>query len=240
MGATLYAYDSSRSRRGMESKMGSSKSWEVFQNLSVVGPASRILQLRGAMIERARDPWSRYIDSSSGAPKPDESDIVFFDRRETAQVPAARVVLAERVNGFDVPNIVPIGRRELTRGQYNSVLQDFAATVVRPAADQFGFSCDLSADREALADLVLPSTARALEAFSSNANKTMGGSHPLDQQRWRNFIFAAHNDPQGFDAEMLLRWLTEVESWSEDTASELARQFDFALTLLEEYDSSRG
>jgi hypothetical protein len=37
----------------------------------------------------------------------------------------------------------------------------------------------------------------------------------------------------------LARWLVEVEHWPEDTARELAISYEFALGLLERYDSSR-
>ena len=80
-------------------------------------------------------------------------------------------------------------------------------------------------------------TARLLASFSHIANKSM--PHPLDEERWREFLIAAHKENARLDESTLNRWLVEDEGWLEDSASDLASQYYFARELLRDYDEFR-
>ena len=58
--------------------------------------------------------------------------------------------------------------------------------------------------------------ADALRMFSVGANKSTGSSHPSDQERWFQFLFAAYRAQGEFDPYLLRRWLEEVEKWPPD------------------------
>jgi hypothetical protein len=63
---------------------------------------------------------------------------------------------------------------------------------------------------------------------------------PWTGARWYAFIIATHHTSKRLDTDQLVRWLVEVEHWSEDIAHELAIDYEFALGLLEQYDQSHS
>jgi hypothetical protein len=79
-----------------------------------------------------------------------------------------------------------------------------------------------------------------LRRFSRSANKSTGAAHPWTGARWYAFIIATHHTSKRLDTDQLVRWLVEVEHWSEDIAHELAIDYEFALGLLEQYDQSHS
>lgn len=79
----------------------------------------------------------------------------------------------------------------------------------------------------------------ALHNFSILANKATGSSHPRDQERWFQFIFAAYRAPQQLDIDNLMRWLVEIEGWSDEKAHDLVIEYEFGLALLKEYNIYR-
>ena len=74
--------------------------------------------------------------------------------------------------------------------------------------------------------------ATALRHFSALANKSAGASHPLDQRRWFDFIIAVHRAHDDVGTDRLARWLHEVEGWTQETAHDLAGEFERGLALL--------
>jgi hypothetical protein len=82
-------------------------------------------------------------------------------------------------------------------------------------------------------------TASALKCFSSLANKSTGRSHPLDEERWLDFIIAAHRGGRPLDPEQLSRWLIQVERWSDYIAQDLASDYSMGMALLDRYDRTR-
>ncbi len=72
-----------------------------------------------------------------------------------------------------------------------------------------------------------------------STNKSTGSSHPLDHQRWMDFILTAHLEGSRLDATSLRRWLIEIEGWSPEVADQLAGQYEFGGRLLNFSDSHR-
>jgi hypothetical protein len=83
---------------------------------------------------------------------------------------------------------------------------------------------------------VSPETALLLHRFSAAANKSTGSSHPCDEERWLEFVTAAHREKAALDASTLEQWLREGEGWPEDIASELAVDYEKARSLLSYYE----
>ena len=80
-----------------------------------------------------------------------------------------------------------------------------------------------------------PGTAKKLQTFSSAANKSTGSGHHYDQERWFDFLVDLHKDRPDFDGTILERWLMD-NGWSDDTASDLVIEYEFAQALLSFYD----
>jgi hypothetical protein len=216
------------------------KQLEVFQDLFLYGPAESRPALRQALLDRVAAPWShdekkeKQLIKGAGS----DADILAFQREEREGLAAATLTLWSRSDGYKVTNIVPLEIGQLGYTKYNAILQDFEQQIATPAADQVGFQVKTTAARQSIDDWLSPKAAHALWLFSSAANKSTGSSHPLDRERWLQFLIEAHKSDGRLDTGTLARWLTEVEGWDDDHANELAIEYEFGLDLLRKYDLS--
>lgn len=167
-----------------------------------------------------------------------DEDIIVIYRDPVDGIDGAGLVLWSEPSGYRVANIVPQTVGELSIGEYNSILQDFVATIARPASAPGQFDVDLTVAEQSIDDWLGAAAAAALTRFSGAANKSTGASHPNDRARWFAFLFAAHRARARLDSGQLARWMIEVEGWTEETAYGLARDYEYSLDLLVEYDRS--
>jgi hypothetical protein len=214
------------------------KQLEVFQDLVLYGPAESRPALRKALLDRVAAPWhhdetkERQLSrDASGA-----ADILAFQREESDGLAGATLTLWSQPDGYKVTNIVPLELGRLGYTRYNAILQDFEQQLAGPAAQQVGFRVKMTAARESIEDWLSPKAAQALWRFSRAANKSTGSSHPLDRERWFLFLIEAHAANGPLDTDTLARWLVEVEGWDDESANELAIEYEFGLDLLSKYD----
>ncbi|MFJ3057350.1 hypothetical protein [Herbaspirillum sp. NPDC087042] len=212
----------------------------VFQDLSIVVEGDSTA-LRNTLIAGAKDCWHHDTEVESRVAAigmESEKVLLAFRRDGDDTIPAAVVTLyPEGTSGFKVTNIVPSETYSLTHLQYNMILNDFVAKVVRVAAPDCQIL--LSKDHEGLTDWTSDEAATALVSFSRAANKSTGSSHPRDKERWLAFIVEHHKSHhKKLDAHMLARWLHEAEKWPEENAHELAIEFESAIELLTFYDEN--
>lgn len=216
-----------------------SKPLDIFQDLYLRGPASAVATLRQALKDRATPPW-RYATEKEEQLRElgEEGDALAFERAVTPGFEAAGLVLIADDDGLKVANIVPRELSELTHRAYNAILADFASEVARPAAVDAGYSVVMSNSTLQLENVVSPAVAEALRRFSVLANKSTGASHPMDRDRWFDFILLAHRENAQLDASVLARWLSESEGWFEDCARDLAGEYERSRSLLTRYEAS--
>ena len=134
-----------------------------------------------------------------------------------------------------VSNILAQEFSSLTYDQYNSILFDFHETCAEPAAKDVGADLELGNSDPHLDDFVSPNTAKLLRSFSARANRSI--LHPLDRERWNEFLAAAYREGAKLDPSMLKRWLIEEEKWPEDEAITLAIEYEHARDLLQVFQS---
>ena len=215
------------------------KSIEVFQNLHLKGRSSAS-SIRASILAQVQAPWhhdqEREEDIRGHAS--DGEDVIVLVRDEFDDVDESGMVLWQEGEGYRVSNIVPRNVGELGITKYNAILRDFVARIAEPAASASGFGVELTSPYQSLDDWLDAEPAAALRRFSRAANKSTGAAHPMDRARWYAFLIATHHTSKRLDTDQLVRWLVEVEHWSEDTAHELAIDYEFALGLLEQYDQS--
>jgi hypothetical protein len=135
-----------------------------------------------------------------------------------------------------VSNIVPTDLRELTYDQYNLILSEFHDRFAKPVGDSMGIRVELSRAEQTLEDWISPEIANLLKLFSHAANKSTGSSHPMDRERWFDFLIAMHRAHERLDTGLLERWLVEEEKWPEDIAIDLICEFEFSEGLLGRFD----
>lgn len=169
-----------------------------------------------------------------------------------SNVPHAKVAIhyneEERKSGhLKVGNIVPQDKDQLTICEYNAVLDQFYADIVKPYADSHP-AIQVEGPTSGVFDPLDYITADALDklrSFCYMANKTTGSSHPCDENRWFDFIYQTVDDGRTIDPNLLRRFLADEEywgetgyvsghsSWSEEKAGELALEYDNYVRFLQ-------
>lgn len=207
---------------------------EVFQDMALTGPVSERAAVVAGLKESASAPWAFDEKGSEDAERNALGDkgILIFQRNGDASLPAARLVLWPRGEGYYVPNITPVKNSQLTITQYNAVLSNFADAIAKPVARRFGYLVNITSSVQDLDDWMSEAAAVALRRFSAAANRSAGASHPMDERRWFDFIIAVHRAGDDIGTDHLQRWLHEVEGWAEETAIDLAGEFERGLALL--------
>lgn len=212
---------------------------QVFQDLYLRHPMGS-KTIRRTLLQVAAGHWihsevkEESIRDTSGGKL---VDAIAFERPATKELPGVTLWMFEDdKGGYKVSNVVPIQQGQLSVTVYNAALADFVSTVVSPVIKSSGIELVLTSADQTIEDWTDPETASALKRFSSLANKSTGRSHPLDEERWLDFIIFAHHGGRRLDPQQLSRWLIEVERWSEDIAHDLASDYSMGLALLDRYD----
>jgi hypothetical protein len=148
--------------------------------------------------------------------------------------PAFRFLRGNKVTEkLYVSNILSPARDRLTYDEYNEILKSFSEAVLERMKAQHAIDFNLSGmDVDLSAQLPKDVYAR-LRLFSVAANKKTGSSHPLDQERWMDFLIASDKATVVLDSHTLARWLVEIEGWESEQASRLAEEYEFGRELLQ-------
>jgi hypothetical protein len=213
----------------------------VYQDLEVDVPWGSRDAFRQDMIDAASGPWTtdqerarRMVELS-----PSATDVILYRRQEENGLPEAGLTLWATETGYYVPNIVPLEVGQLSHAQYNAILQDFVVNVLSSVAQKHGATVRAGKDHETPSDWFGEEAAVKLKSFSAAANKSSRASHPLDERRWFEFIVAAHLHRSRPNPDLLARWLMVEDDWDEDSAHDLAGDFEHSLSLLAFYDESK-
>lgn len=217
---------------------------DVFQDLKITPRKYSLRQIREALIKNTKNPWrhasDKELELSSLYTEGSSDKVIVFEREKSNGIEAIGLVIHEHDGIYEVTNIVPTEKSKLDYSSYNAALKDFIERVVNLAKKDIEFDFELSDSQQDLETWLTHDAAKALKAFSKLANKATGSSHPSDLKRWLSFLFIVHQEKANFDSINLLRWLVEVDKWTEDSASELIFQYDFALELLKQYDAKKN
>jgi hypothetical protein len=215
---------------------------KVFRDLFVRGEPERIVTAVEEIDRSLTGGWFRDREDErrlAAVPGLGEKLACFgcFDEEDR---PGATVILTPKGPGvLYASNVLPRSRRQLDHDQYNRVLGEFYERFVKPAADKAGVEAELTDTEADLEKWLSPAAAEKLRRFSACANKGTGGAHPLDRERWNDFVVAAHRDGGSLDASTLRRWLVEVEDWPPELADLLAVEYGYGRELLSFEESRR-
>jgi hypothetical protein len=211
------------------------RSLEVFQDCALFDSPGGPPFIRDALLTNVVPPWRHNREREEEASKHTigDADIMVFERAAADELPSGCLFLFSTPNGYEVSNIVPTNPGQLGYSKYNALLQNFVTLVVNPATERANFKVRLTAPHQSINDWVSSRTATALRQFSAAANKSTGSSHPLDRKRWLSFVISAHQETIRLDPSRLARWLHEADGWDEDSAHDLAIQYEFGLDLLD-------
>src|SRR5216110_202499 len=214
---------------------------KVFSKLSVSGKPA-LLEALLAGIERKMNGdqgWRRNtpLEQRLATRGGDETRRWCFSCTAAREHRAADLWLSGVEAGeLHVNNIVPSEKSSLDYDEYNAILGEFCTEFVSPAARGLDVAVHHTRGKVSMADLAGPEVGRLLDTFAGSANQATGAAHPLDRVRWHVFIAAAHRANSRLSPEDVARWLEEQHGWPEQTACDLARDYERARALLRYYD----
>ncbi len=137
-------------------------------------------------------------------------------------VPKSKVWLSKNGKQFYVANIIPQTKPQLSIEEYNQIIELFVNQVL----SQSNLEYTVSKAEVKLQDLLSEESCRNFWAFSRTANKSTGRTHPNDEKKWLDFIYATLRHGEHLAAEDLRIFLQE-EGWDEQTAWELSVDYQY-------------
>lgn len=220
--------------------MSKSPKIEVFQNLALLPKNGGLKAIREFLVNNQTKDWIHRPDEENEMREGAERDSIVF-RYMGSSFPEVGLYLFSTDEGYKVTNIVPEEPfRELNYSQYNSLLEDFANQVARPAQSNPPFAISISKRFQSITDRgISEETAKALESFSNLANKSTLAANPKDAERWERFVILAFMEESRLDSEFLERWLFEIHRWDEESAMELAMKYDTDFSILGAHEQYR-
>jgi len=206
---------------------------KVFKDLEIAVPESRRADFISRLEKGLPKGWKRDREAESRSRSHGEEEFTYIICNASSKRQSALVALAPKnKDTLHVSNIVPRKLSELAHDQYNHILDEFATKCVDPIAKQMNLKVKRSLDQETLESWVCQETAEKFQKFSASANKSTGTAHPLDKERWYDFVNSIVRNKDPLDASTLRRWLVEDDGWPQDIAEEMAIEFEQEVGLL--------
>ncbi len=209
---------------------------KVFQDLEILVPSSSRAEFIARIEDILKDGWSRDRKAEKQATGRGHEEFYYFICEEVGNRQESLLALMPRSQQeMYVSNIVPRKTTKLNYDQYNEILREFCENFVKPVVEEMQLSVSLTQDDETLEDWISTDSAAKLKTFSDCANKSTGSAHPLDKDRWYEFIISMVLNDDSLDSWSLKRWFVEEEDWHEEIANELAIEYEQQVGLLRYY-----
>lgn len=137
--------------------------------------------------------------------------------------------------GIFIPNIIPIIKRELSVLEYNICFDQFWEAIGRYITK--GYKCILGGGEVTIEELLTPSLLRLFKEFDLLANRK--SLHPLDEQRWRNFVIKMASSRRRLDKRQI-HLLFLAFGWNKDKALEMSSRYVNELSIIRQYRHNRS
>lgn len=205
-----------------------------YRDLKFIGSLSEQDKLFQLIEEKLHDGWIRDKNKESDF-KDKNSEYKIFIRSKVDHLPSCALFLTPDNNSFFyVCNIAPEEELESPVENYNTVLEEFFVKFVQPSVDNLDIRVIFSEADKTIDNSMSPELADKLKRFSGAANKASAGTHPLDQERFLDFIIQAHLESSLLD-ESTLDELLKDENWSSKDALELSIKYNFGRKMLKRF-----
>ena len=217
---------------------------KVFRDLKIEGSSDKLQQVLQKVIEAIANnvdgSWHRDEETEAkinSVPKFD-SKLYGFSCSESEKRRESNLWLSHAFeeNRLSVSNIIPKKIKELSYDEYNYILEEFSDRFLIPATKNLEVEVTLTEAEIDLKKLIKPETVELLHKFSEEGDRFEKRYIPLNKKDWYIFLVEAHKNRASLNGEILERWLKEEEGWSEDIASNLVEEYQFARTILDYYE----
>lgn len=154
-----------------------------------------------------------------------------------SNLPDAVLIVFANDATVKVLNIVPWGKStdQLTKTEYNTILDTFANEIISPLFPN-KYKIVISPDEVVMKDLI-PESFNSLNAFVNCPGKQSPFSHPLDRERWFEFICTLTLTGEYLSSGDLELYLLEDEGWDANLVEDVIGRFEDATDLLNYYVS---
>lgn len=160
----------------------------------------------------------------------------------------ANIWLRATENAIEVINIVPVNSKELSFDEYNTILNEFLDNCILSVQGYENIPVEMSLDDISLQEILPSNVYQLLCQWEIGCNKDTGNTHPIDEERWLEFLISLHKAfgsqfdyPKENFIEIFKRWLLEEKKeWDnrDDVVYKLIRDLEYGLELLEKYDNN--
>lgn len=212
---------------------------KVLRELQVRGDDSSLRalveRLELEMVSRPESGWRPDREAEERVRSQSSNAVVCFTGPLQGTNQRVRMWLSWRHGVLVVSNVVPAGRGSLSISDYNAALRGFHDQWLVPASNELPVSILLSSDDYTPADSLGREVSSLLEAFASSAVDATRG-HPADEERWANFVIAAHRNQVDIPSDRLERWLREDVGFADDVACDLAVRYEAERNLLRQFE----
>lgn len=205
----------------------------IFQDLEIKGKPEELTNLFAEISENlTKKGWSRDYE----AEKKLENELYAINTNLQEEMLESTIFIGMSEGERKVTNILPLNKNSLTIEEYNKILNIFYDHFIEPLKSKYSnLIFDLTNESKTLEDYMFPESAKLLNMFFAGANKSTGSLHPMDRNRWYDFIISVATKNENFPDDILNRWLIEVEGYSENVASDLVSEFNFGVYLLRRF-----
>lgn len=123
-----------------------------------------------------------------------------------------------------VSNVRPVEVGSVELDEYNHTVQVFKG-LITPLAAHYGVTLRLTGDTVSFEDHY-PLSAPKLKQFSGMANKSTGKGHPLDAERWNEFLITLFDESRGRSVDTkLLDDALKSQGWAERHRTDLISSY---------------
>lgn len=200
-----------------------------FRELEFINGAQVFDPLTQGIERRLKGPWERDRGLEEGPILRGEYRV--FRRHPSNGQPGLLLHLMAEDERVLVANIVPTEVGQLTTDDYNAAIVDFTDRFARPAARELGIEINLGSEFIDLESELPADVYSALTAFSRTANRSTGSAHPMDRDRWFDFLVRLYRSGGDVPSWVLQEWLT-LDGWPESTSYDLIIEYEFGMGLL--------
>lgn len=145
--------------------------------------------------------------------------------------------------GLVVANITSDINNNLGIVNYNIILNTFFQEMVAPNL-QREYNCNLTGEYVSMRDYLPDEVYNKLNAWQGTCNKSMPIAHPLDYERWLDFVVSYYNNHnQELTPDDLEQWLIEDCNWPQaynDEIFKMAVKFEYSIDLLNKEHEHQG
>ena len=167
---------------------------QQFRDLKLIGNPSELESVIEKIEALLDDGWTRSRDKEAKLKKYSPSNQFVFLTPKDDSIPSASLHLTFDDNGYlYVCNIVPVEMGQLSKKSYNLILDVFHTKFIEPAVNELDIRIVTTPAEINIDNSMSPELSKTLKRFSDCANKSTGGSHPLDEKRFFDFVIQAHH-----------------------------------------------